>query len=123
VLSSPRPWQRSATRNPTAEELPIPGTVASEKELLGIARGITQAGRKLREVVTDAVIRNDLAFVAKEIGWMRRVAASGWLTTFLLAQTNLLLCIETPATVYDLPAGMPQFIQTAQGYVAALVSG
>ena len=54
---------------------------------------------------------------------MRRVAASGWLMTLLLAQTNLPLCIETPATVYDLPAGVPQFIQTAQGYVAALVSG
>jgi hypothetical protein len=77
VLNRPRLQQQSDTRNIPSEELPIPGTFAREKELWGIARGITQAGRELMEVVTDAVIRHDLAFVAKEIGWMRCVAASG----------------------------------------------
>ena len=50
------------------------------------------------EVVTDAVIRHDLAFVAKEIGWMRCVSASGWLMTFLLAHT---LCSDDFACPYE----------------------
>jgi N-acyl-D-aspartate/D-glutamate deacylase len=73
----------------TPEGVPIPGTFASEEELLGIARGVTQAGRGLMEIVTDAVISNNPALVASEMGWMRRVAAGGCPVTFLLAQTNL----------------------------------
>ena len=33
------------------------------------------------------------------------------------------LHIETPEMVHDLPADMPRLVQTAQGYVASLVSG
>lgn len=75
----------------TPEGVPIPGTFASEDELMGIARGIAQAGRGLMEIVTDAVISNDEALTARELGWMRRVSAeAGCPITFLLAQTNLL---------------------------------
>lgn len=69
----------------TPEGVPIPGTFASEEELLGIARGITQAGRGLMEVVTDAVLGQNLD---KELGWMRQAAAAGCPITFLLAQGN-----------------------------------
>jgi N-acyl-D-amino-acid deacylase len=72
----------------TPEGVPIPGTFASEDELLGIARGVAQAGKGLMEVVTDAVITSRPELVAKELGWMRRVAASGCPVTFLLAQTT-----------------------------------
>lgn len=72
----------------TPEGIPIPGTFASEDELLGIARGVVQAGRGLMEVVTDAVITSNPELVAQELGWMRRVAASGCSVTFLLAQTT-----------------------------------
>jgi N-acyl-D-aspartate/D-glutamate deacylase len=69
----------------TPEGVPIPGTFASEEELLGIARGITQAGRGLMEVVTDAVLGQN---VDRELGWMQRAAAAGCPITFLLAQVN-----------------------------------
>ncbi|MGH7964697.1 MAG: amidohydrolase family protein, partial [Candidatus Binatia bacterium] len=74
----------------TPAGVPIPGTFAGEDELIGIGRGIAQTGRGIMEVVTDAVIGNNLALVAKEMGWMRQVAAAGCPITFLLAQTNLL---------------------------------
>ena len=69
----------------TPEGVPIPGTFASEEELLGIARGITQAGRGLMEVVTDAVLGQN---IDREFGWMQRAAAAGCPLTFLLAQVN-----------------------------------
>ena len=69
----------------TPEGIPIPGTFASEDELLGIARGIAQAGRGLMEVVTDAVLGQN---VERELGWMQRAAALGCPLTFLLAQAN-----------------------------------
>ena len=69
----------------TPEGAPIPGTFAGEEELLGIARGIAQAGRGLMEVVTDAVLGQN---VEREFGWMQRVAALGCPVTFLLAQAN-----------------------------------
>lgn len=69
----------------TPEGVPIPGTFASEDELLGIARGIAQAGRGLMEVVSDAVLGQN---VDRELGWMQRAAASGCPVTFLLAQAN-----------------------------------
>lgn len=69
----------------TPEGVPIPGTFAGEEELLGIARGIAQAGRGLMEVVTDAVLGQN---VDRELGWMQRVAALGCPVTFLLAQAN-----------------------------------
>jgi len=51
----------------------------------------------------------------------------GTLEPGMKADLNLIdlsaLRIETPAMVYDLPAGMPRLMQTAQGYVATLVSG
>jgi len=74
----------------TPAGVPIPGTFAGEDELIGIGQGIAQAGRGLMEVVTDAVIGNNLALVDKEMRWMRQIAASGCPITFLLAQTNLL---------------------------------
>jgi N-acyl-D-aspartate/D-glutamate deacylase len=69
----------------TPEGVPIPGTFASEEELLGIARGVRAAGRGLMEVVTDAVFGQN---IEREFGWMRRAAAAGCPVTFLLAQTN-----------------------------------
>jgi N-acyl-D-aspartate/D-glutamate deacylase len=69
----------------TPEGVPIPGTFASEDELLGIARGIAQAGRGLMEIVTDAVLGQN---VEREFAWMQRAAALGCPLTFLLAQAN-----------------------------------
>ena len=57
---------------------------------------------------------------------------NGWRITGTLepgmkADLNLIdfnaLGIGTPEMVYDLPADMPRLMQTAQGYVAGLVSG
>ena len=51
----------------------------------------------------------------------------GTLELGMKADLNLIdlnaLQIGTPEMVYDLPAGMPRLMQTAQGYVAGLVSG
>lgn len=51
----------------------------------------------------------------------------GTLEPGMKADLNLIdlnaLRIGTPEMVYDLPAGMPRLVQTAQGYVASLVSG
>lgn len=69
----------------TPEGVPIPGTFAGEDELLGIARGIAQAGRGLMEVVTDAVLGDH---VDREFRWMQRAAGAGCPITFLLAQAN-----------------------------------
>ncbi len=69
----------------TPEGVPIPGTFASEAELLGIARGIAQAGRGLMEVVTDAVLGQN---VDRELSWMQQAASAGCPITFLLAQAN-----------------------------------
>lgn len=70
----------------TPEGVPIPGTFAEPEELLGISRGIVQAGRGLMEVVSDAVSGKNLD---SELRWMEKVAAAGCPVTFLLAQTNL----------------------------------
>ena len=70
----------------TPEGVPIAGTFASEDELLGIARGIAQAGRGLMEVVTDAVGGKK---IEQEFGWMQRAAAAGCPITFLLTQANI----------------------------------
>ena len=69
----------------TPEGVPVPGTFASPDELLGIGRGITQTGRGLMEVVSDAVLGQN---IDSELGWMQELAASGCPVTFLLAQTN-----------------------------------
>ena len=51
----------------------------------------------------------------------------GTLEPGMKADLNLIdlgaLRIEKPEMVHDLPAGMPRLMQTAQGYVASLVSG
>lgn len=70
----------------TPEGVPIAGTFASEEELLGIARGIAQAGRGLMEVVTDAVGGKK---TDQEFAWMQRAAAAGCPITFLLTQANI----------------------------------
>ncbi len=70
----------------TPEGVPIAGTFAGEDELLGIARGIAQAGRGLMEVVTDAVGGKN---IEREFGWMQRAAAAGCPITFLLTQANI----------------------------------
>ncbi len=69
----------------TPEGVPVPGTFASPDELLGIGRGITQTGRGLVEVVSDAVLGQN---IDSELGWMQELAAIGCPVTFLLAQTN-----------------------------------
>lgn len=78
----------------TPEGVPIAGTFAGEDELLGIARGIAQAGRGLMEVVTDAVGGKK---IEQEFGWMQRAAAAGCPITFLLTQANI-----SPQTWQDL---------------------
>jgi N-acyl-D-aspartate/D-glutamate deacylase len=51
----------------------------------------------------------------------------GTLEPGMKADLNLIdldaLRIETPTMIADLPAGMPRLMQTAQGYVASMVSG
>lgn len=69
----------------TPEGVPVPGTFASPDELLGIGRGIIQTGRGLMEVVSDAVLGQN---IDSELGWMQELAAIGCPVTFLLAQTN-----------------------------------
>ena len=69
----------------TPEGVPVPGTFARPDELLGIGRGITQTGRGLVEVVSDAVLGQN---IDSELGWMQELAAIGCPVTFLLAQTN-----------------------------------
>ncbi len=69
----------------TPEGVPVPGTFASPDELLGIGRGIIQTGRGLMEVVSDAVLGQN---IDSELGWMQEMAAIGCPVTFLLAQTN-----------------------------------
>ena len=69
----------------TPEGVPVPGTFASPDELLGIGRGIIQTGRGLMEVVSDAVLGQN---IDSELGWMQDLAAIGCPVTFLLAQTN-----------------------------------
>ena len=69
----------------TPEGIPIPGTFAEKDELLGIARGIVQAGHGLMEVVNDSMTGRN---VDTELEWMQEAAALGCPITFLLPQTN-----------------------------------
>ena len=69
----------------TPEGVPIAGTFASPDELLGIGRGVAQAGRGIMEVVNDAMAGKNLD---SELDWMHQVAAAGCPITFLLPQTN-----------------------------------
>src|ERR1700722_11474232 len=68
---------------------PVPGTYASEIELLTIARAIKQTGRGLLEWVPAGVGGEDLKGLPGEVELMHRIAkASGCPITFLLAQHN-----------------------------------
>jgi len=68
---------------------PVPGTYASEVELLTIARAIKQTGRGLLEWVPAGVGGEDLKGLPEEIELMHRIAkGSGCPITFLMAQHN-----------------------------------
>ncbi len=66
---------------------PVPGTFAAEDELLGIARAVGEFAPAIFEVAPAGVVGEDLLAPAKEIAWMRRVAAAtGCTVTFLISQ-------------------------------------
>jgi N-acyl-D-aspartate/D-glutamate deacylase len=68
---------------------PVPGTYASEAELLAIARAIKQTGRGLLEWVPSGVGGEDLPGLPTEVEMMSRISkASGCPITFLLIQHN-----------------------------------
>jgi N-acyl-D-amino-acid deacylase len=68
---------------------PVPGTYASEAELLAIARAIKQTGRGLLEWVPAGVGGEDLTGLPTEVEMMSRISkASGCPITFLLIQHN-----------------------------------
>lgn len=68
---------------------PVPGTFASEDELLAIARAVKATGRGLVEIVTAGVAGEDPAALDREMGMVRRIAeGSQCPTMFLLAQHN-----------------------------------
>lgn len=68
---------------------PVPGTYATEAELLAIACAIKEAGRGLLEWVPAGVGGEDLPGLPAEVAMMSRISkASGCAITFLLAQHN-----------------------------------
>jgi N-acyl-D-aspartate/D-glutamate deacylase len=65
---------------------PVPGTFAAEDELFGIARAM---GGGVFELAPAGALGEDLAAPAKEVDWMRRLAAeTGRPVTFALTQNN-----------------------------------
>lgn len=65
---------------------PVPGTFAAEEELFGIGRAM---GGGVFELAPAGALGEDLAAPAKEVAWMRRLAAeTGRTVTFVLTQNN-----------------------------------
>ena len=65
---------------------PVPGTFAAEDELFGIGRAM---GAGVFELAPAGVLGEDLAAPAKEVEWMRRLAAeTGRPVTFVCTQNN-----------------------------------
>jgi N-acyl-D-aspartate/D-glutamate deacylase len=81
------------------------------------------ANRHRYHLPVEFVVKKQTRDTARLFGMYDR----GTLEPGMKADLNLIdlsaLRIETPAMVYDLPAGMPRFMQTAYGYVATVVSG
>jgi N-acyl-D-aspartate/D-glutamate deacylase len=68
---------------------PVPGTFATEDEIVGIARAVRQSGRGLLEMVNPGIAGEDCAGLDRDMGFMRRVAeASQCPMMFLLLQQN-----------------------------------
>lgn len=68
---------------------PVPGTFATEEELLAIARAIKETGRGLIEMVPRGVAGEDNAALTREMSMMRHIATvTGCPLTFLLPQHN-----------------------------------
>ncbi|MBI3246181.1 MAG: amidohydrolase family protein [Deltaproteobacteria bacterium] len=68
---------------------PVPGTYASDEELMAIARAIKETGRGLIELVPMGVAGEDNAALTRDMAMMRRIAATtGCPMTFLLPQHN-----------------------------------
>lgn len=68
---------------------PVPGTHASEEELVGIARAVKTSGRGLVEMVNPGIIGEDVDGLERDMQLMRRIAAeSGSPVMFLLLQHN-----------------------------------
>jgi N-acyl-D-aspartate/D-glutamate deacylase len=68
---------------------PVPGTFAAEDELFGIGRALGELGTGVFELAPAGALGEDLAAPAKEVAWMRRLAAAvGRPVTFALNQNN-----------------------------------
>jgi len=69
---------------------PVPGTYASEEELITIAREVGAVGRGLVEMVNPGIVGEDVDGLDRDMEVMRRVAAaSGSPVMFLLLQNNI----------------------------------
>ncbi len=68
---------------------PVPGTWAREDELMAMGRAIAAAGHGIFELAPAGISGDDLIAPAKEMAWMRKVAAeTGVPVTFLFGQNN-----------------------------------
>ncbi|NOT57745.1 MAG: amidohydrolase family protein [Deltaproteobacteria bacterium] len=82
----------SSSRTPVhlaKDGVPVPGTFATEDELLGIVKGMRTTGRGIFEVVPAGVVGEAPNALLPEIEMMIRISrASGCPLTFLLGQGN-----------------------------------
>ncbi|MEQ8248761.1 MAG: amidohydrolase family protein [Alphaproteobacteria bacterium] len=68
---------------------PVPGTWAREEELMAMGHAIAAAGHGIFELAPAGISGDDLIAPAKEMAWMRKVAAeTGVPVTFLFGQNN-----------------------------------
>ena len=69
---------------------PVPGTFATEKELLGLANAVRKAGHGIVESAPAGITGDDLLAPEKEMAWMKKVSLeAGVPITFLFAQNNV----------------------------------
>jgi N-acyl-D-aspartate/D-glutamate deacylase len=98
---------------------PVPGTFAAEDELFGIARAM---GPGVFELAPAGALGEDLAAPAKEVEWMRRLAAeTGRPVTFALTQNN----VDPTAwrTVLELSQGVPGVRPQVHGRTVSVLLG
>src|SRR5439155_5536833 len=68
---------------------PVPGTFAAEDELFGIGRVLGELGTGVFELAPAGALGEDLVAPAKEMAWVRRLAAeTGRPVVFGLTQNN-----------------------------------
>ncbi|MDC0074856.1 amidohydrolase family protein [Alphaproteobacteria bacterium] len=68
---------------------PVPGTYASESELMSLAKAVSRAGHGIFELAPAGISGDDLIAPKKEMQWMEKVALeTGVPLTFLFAQNN-----------------------------------